>query len=72
MVCLQVNYFYRLSDLESVNALAGRHGPKNTKTLCQALVRLGIIDTVQAGEELIKKRGRGATKAHRLLSRFVS
>jgi hypothetical protein len=70
---LQVNYLYRLSDLELDNILGSSgHGPQNSEALCGALVTLGIVDSVAAGQKLIKKRAMGTSKASRLLNRFVS
>jgi hypothetical protein len=69
----QVNYFYRLSDLVGEHAFEGKgQGARNRKTMCQALVRLGIVETITAAEELISKRNTGTSRASRLLNKFVS
>lgn len=68
-----MNYFYRLSDLMGEHAFEGKgQGARNRKIMCQALVKLNIVETVAAAEELISKRNAGTSRAGRLLNRFVS
>lgn len=74
----QVNYFYRLSDLESTGVVGEKRGPwskqqkKNRTAWCDALVKMGIVETNAAAEALIKKEHSGTSRASRLLNRFVS
>lgn len=74
-----MNYFYRLSDLRESSALylAGDkdtdtpEAKRNSKTLCAALVTLGVVDSTEAAQKLIDNPA-GSSTARRLLSRFVS
>lgn len=73
-----MTYFYRLADLEQYSAFVSADGTtskqqaKNSKTFCQALLRLGVVESVTAAEELIRKRSTGTSRASRLLNRIVS
>jgi hypothetical protein len=68
-----MTYFYRLSDLVAESAFEGEgQAARNRQTMCQGLVRLGIVETINAAEELISKRNTGTSRASRLLNKFVS
>lgn len=73
-----MTYFYRLADLEQYSAFASADGTRskqqarNRKTMCQALLRLGVVESDTAAEELIRKRSTGTSRASRLLNRIVS
>lgn len=70
---MQISYFYRLADFKGVDALDAKNdGTQNDKTLCSALVTLGMVDSMTAAKQLISERKSGKSKASRLLNRFVS
>lgn len=64
----QVEYFYRLNDFPDGSL---EPGSSNARMFCKALVTLGIVDGMQAAEDLMSKKGT-TTRAGRLLNRFVS